>query len=85
MRSLVLAAVSAAVVIADHHIPFSPNLGCGACVGSGNVFCQTTAKNVAYKSTCCEDKDSTKYECALKAVADGMTCASDDDDFKNST
>ena len=34
MRSLVLAAVSAAVVIADHNIPFSSNLGCGACVAT---------------------------------------------------
>ena len=88
MRFIAIVAVSIVAVLAKKpDIPFKDNLGCGACVGGGNVYCQTPrGQGIPHDSVCCSTQNYTQtLECALMAVAANMSCATKDPNFSNTT
>lgn len=81
MRAFAISSLLALGVLARPSISYSPDLACGACVRSGNIFCQTPKFWPTYNSTCIQN-NADKYENVVKnAIAYNMTCATDDSSF----
>ena len=91
MKNLIIVAIGSATVSAsfllgdpgnNKNIQYSSDLGCGACIRSGNVFCQMEKNVSMWSATCCEAGDK---DCALEAVALGMNCGTTDTKYETSS
>lgn len=91
MKNLIIVALGVATVSAsfllgnpgnNNNIQYSSNLGCGACIRSGNVFCQTDKTVTKHNATCCASGDK---DCALEAVSYSMSCGTTNPSYQQSS
>jgi len=65
-------------------IEYSPSLECGACIRSGNIFCQNSPQTKKRDSTCCSVSNATA--CVLDALVNKkLDCATTNRDYTNAT